>query len=155
MKSRYITPSLLMASLITLAAPSAMASDELAGALFGAGSGAVLGHIVGGGDGALVGGVFGAIVGAAIADNDDHRHVVARPQPYGAYGPTVVRYAPPPRPVPYYARHEWRHDWHDFHDGPRYRNEHRWREERRDQKRRDWNDGQNFRDSGPRDYRNW
>lgn len=143
MKTRYLAPSLLMASLIGLASPVATASDQFAGALIGAGAGAVIGHAVGGHDGAVVGGFLGAALGASAAD--DHATVVHyRPQPYVIYGPPVRYYAPPPywsgpRHIHHY--HQWRHDRHD------------WRHDRRDEWRdRDgWHDGRG--PEGPWHYR--
>jgi hypothetical protein len=140
MKSRYVTPSLLLAGLITLASPAATASDELAGALVGAGAGAVIGHAIGGHDAAVVGGVLGAVVGASVADHDHRTVVHYRPRPYVVYRPApVYYYAPPPywsgpryAPPPYWrhdrgghpgrpwqhGRDGWRDDWRD--DGPRH-----------------------------------
>jgi hypothetical protein len=77
MKTQFITPILLMASLSAFGS-NTMASDEFAGAVIGGGTGAVLGHVVGGRDGAFVGGFLGALIGAAAADDDDDRHQVAR-----------------------------------------------------------------------------
>lgn len=132
MKTGFLTPSLLIASLIGLASPAASANDELVGALFGAGTGAIIGHSIGGDDGAVVGGFLGAAVGASIADNDDRRVIHHRPRPYVVYGPPVRYYAPPP----------YRH-------GPRYTHQHRhphrdgWRDDYRDRRDDPWG------------YRNW
>lgn len=150
MKTRYLTPSLLMAGLIALASPAAMASDELAGALLGAGAGAVVGHAIGGHDGAIVGGFLGAVVGASAAD--DHRVVYYRPRPYRAYGPARY-YAPPPWSGPHHAHHYWRYDRDGRHDGYRYREVRR--DDRRDYRRDGWRDDHGPRSDGPWDYRNW
>lgn len=143
MKSRYLAPSLLMASLLALSGPAAMASDELAGALIGAGAGAVLGHAIGGHDGAIVGGFLGAAVGASAAD-DDHRYVPYRHRhAYVVQGPTRYYAPPPPWSGPRYAYPYWRHD----RDG--------WRNERRDHDRDRWREQPRHRYDDARDYRNW
>lgn len=139
MKTRFVVPTLLLAGMAAFG-NAAMASDELAGVLIGAGSGAAIGHAINGRNGAVVGGFLGAMVGAAVADNDGRRAVVYAP-PRPVYGPPAVvvydapyvRYAPMPvyveaRPAPCAWRHEWqerhegrwdrRHDrWDDDHDG--------------------------------------
>lgn len=97
MKTRYVASSLLMAGMLGLAAAPAMASDELAGALIGAGTGAIFGGAIGGHDGAVVGGFLGAAIGASAADNDD-RYWRDRPRGYVTYGrPRVYYYDPPAR----------------------------------------------------------
>lgn len=154
MNTRYVAPSILMASLIAVGSPAAMASDELAGALFGAGAGAIVGHAVGGKDAAVVGGFLGALVGATVAD-DDHRTVVVHPRPYAGYGPAPVRYyAPPPSwSGPRHAHSQWRHDRDGRDDGYRKRDRDGWRD--RDHDRNRWNQDRGPRSDGPRDYRNW
>jgi hypothetical protein len=150
MTTRTLAPSLLIAGMIALTAPAAMASDELAGALFGAGAGAVLGHIVGGNEGAVVGGLFGAIAGATIA-HDDHRPAAVPPPRHGAYVPAPAGYyAPAPgwgRPYPVHTH--WRHE----HDGRWDRKRDDWRERGPD--RQAWNPGRGPRRDDPRDGRNW
>ena len=142
MKTGYVASSLLLAGLLAVGSPAAMADDDLlAGALFGAGAGAILGHAANGGDGAVVGGFLGAIIGAALADDDDHgRRVVVRHQPRPVYAPPVVRYYEPPKPY-------WNRSWHRD-----------WRNDRHDRRgdRDDWRDHDRSRGGdGPRDYRNW
>jgi hypothetical protein len=132
MKTKLLA-SILLVSGMTAFGNAAIASDELAGALIGAGAGAVIGNSIDRHDGAVVGGILGAVLGAAIADDDDRRVVHAYPRPYPYprsyvrpyYGPPPVvmyeaphRYTPPPfyvqpRPMPY----GWRHDHHDYRDG--------------------------------------
>ena len=126
MKTKLIA-SILMLSSMTAFGEAALASDQAAGAIIGAGTGALIGHSIDRGDGAVVGGIIGAILGAAIADDDDdyNRHRVVVRQPPRYYGPPPVivyeaprvRYMPQPvfvesRPVPYVWRYE-RHDWRD------------------------------------------
>jgi hypothetical protein len=78
--------SILLLSGITAFGSLASASDELAGALIGAGTGAVIGNAIDRHDGAIVGGILGAVIGVAIADNDNDRrpvnvhHGYSRPQ---------------------------------------------------------------------------
>ena len=137
MKTRFVVPTFLLAGMAAFG-NAAMAHDELAGVLIGAGSGAVIGHAIGGRDAAVAGGFIGAMLGAAVAD-DHGRPVVVRPAYRPVYGPPVVyeaprvRYVAAPvyvetRPAPYGWRHEWRehHDdrrghgrWDDDHDGRR------------------------------------
>jgi hypothetical protein len=139
MKAKFVVPTLLLAGMAAFG-NAAMASDELAGALIGAGSGAVIGHAIGGRDAAVVGGFLGALVGAAVAD-DAGRPVLAQPRYRPVYGPPVVyeaprvRYVAAPvfvetRPAPYVWRNQWQerrdgrwdhgHDrWNDRHDGRR------------------------------------
>lgn len=149
MKTKLIASSLLVASLSALGSAPAMASDEFAGLLIGAGAGAVVGHAMGGGDGAVIGGFLGALLGAAVAD-DDRRTVVVRQRPHAVYGPAPVRYHAQPR---YWEGPRWegpqqhRHpNWNNDRDG-------RW-DDRRGQDRRD-GDKRGGRSDGPRDYRNW
>ncbi len=56
-------------------------SDQIAGAIIGAGFGAVIGQHMGGHDGAIVGGAIGAATGAAVAGHDGRRV-------YRTHGPT-------------------------------------------------------------------
>jgi uncharacterized membrane protein len=80
MKAKFIAPVLLVSSL-TLFGNAATASDELAGAVIGAGAGALVGHSFDRYDGAVVGGILGAVLGVVIADDDDdHRPRVVRVQ---------------------------------------------------------------------------
>ncbi len=146
MKTKLIA-SILLLSGMTAFGEAALASDQAAGAIIGAGTGAIIGHSIDRGDGAVVGGILGAIIGAAIADDDDDygRRVVVRQPPRPVYGPPPVvvydaprvRYVPQPvyvnvRPAPpvyVYERFERRHDrredrrddrWgHDDHGGHR------------------------------------
>jgi hypothetical protein len=148
----YIVKTRLLASLLLLSGTTAfgnpaIASDELAGALIGAGAGAIIGNSIDRHDGAVVGGILGAVLGAAIADDHDRRVVHAYPGPYphpypGPHArpfrgppPVVVyeaphRYMPPPhvqsRPMPY----GWRHDHDDYRDGRWDRDHDRGREGR-------------------------
>lgn len=126
MKSRYVASSILLTGLIGLASPAAMASDELAGLVIGAGAGAAIGHSINGHDGAVIGGILGAAIGASIADDDD-RYWRGRPYGYVRYGYPRVYYSAPP---PYWSgpRHgypHWRYDrdgrWDRDHDGWRDR----------------------------------
>jgi hypothetical protein len=141
MKTRFVVPTLLLAGMASFG-NAAMASDDFAGVLIGAGSGAIIGHAISGRDGAVVGSVLGALVGVALADDHD-RPVVARPQYRPPYGPPqAVVYDTPraryvaapifvePRPAPYFWRHERqeRRDdrwdpghgrWNNDHDGRR------------------------------------
>lgn len=144
MKTKLIASSLLVASLAALDSAPAMASDEFAGALIGAGAGAVVGHAMGGGDGAVIGGFLGALLGAAVAD-DDHRTVVVRPRPYAVYGPVPARYHAQPR--------YWGGPRHHAHSNRDHDRDNRWND-RRGQDRRD-GDKRGGRSDGPRDYRNW
>lgn len=123
MKTKLLIPVLLISSM-TAFGNVAMADDELAGALLGAGAGAIIGDSINPRDGAVVGGIFGAMLGAAIADDDDgRRYSYGRhdyrpyyaPPPFVMYGPPRYRYAPPP--VYVYPRYGWRHDRHDYRDG--------------------------------------
>ena len=90
----------LVRSLVCLAtlgvAGTAVAGDQVAGAVFGAGAGAIIGHSVGGPDGAIVGGIIGAMTGAAVTGAHGPRGVAVQ---YGrgyGYAPPRVVYAPPP-----------------------------------------------------------
>jgi len=159
MKARYAVSSLLLASLVALGAPAANANDELAGALLGAGAGAVIGHAVNGQDGAVVGGFLGALIGASVADDDGGRGraVIVRPGPRPYYAPPAVRYYAPPRPwvgpAPY-----WRNDRDWRHDGPRYDDRDGRRGDRdhdRDRDRDRRHDDRDSRGDGSRDYHNW
>ena len=151
--------SILLLSGITAFGNLASASDELAGALIGAGTGAVIGNAIDRHDGAIVGGILGAVIGVAIADNDYDRRPVNvhygysrpqhRPAPVVVYQPPLVRYVTQPHfvktyPAPYY----WKHDRFDRRDD----RDHRWD---RDHDRR--HDGRRDRDDrDDRDYRrNW
>ena len=154
MKTRFIAPSLLMAGLIALSSPVATASDEFAGALFGAGAGAVLGHAIGGHDGAVVGGFLGAVVGASAADDDyDYRYgsTYYRPRPYVTYRPAPVHYyAPPPYwSGPRYAYPDWRNDRDGWRNDDRDHDRDGWRNGNRDRDRDGWRDGRGRRAEGP------
>jgi hypothetical protein len=115
MKAKYAIPVILIAGL-GACANSAMASDEVLGAILGGATGAIVGHAVGGHDGAVAGGAFGAIVGAAAASEHNDEAVYYGP-PRTVYGPpravyeAPVVYAPPPvvvQPAPaYYGYHRW------------------------------------------------
>ncbi|MEW5787038.1 MAG: YMGG-like glycine zipper-containing protein [Pseudomonadota bacterium] len=100
MKAKVLASALLITTLSAFGT-AAHASDELLGALIGAGAGAVIGHAIDRDDGAAVGGILGAVVGLAVADDDDDRRtvVVRRPPP----GPVIVHRAPPPAVVVYQA----------------------------------------------------
>ena len=142
MKTKFVAPILLMAGLAAFG-NNAMASDELAGALIGAGTGAVLGNVVGGHDGAIVGGFMGALLGVAIAD-DDHRPGMRPPRrayygqpPVMFYETPGVRYAQPvivAPPPPHYGRFERDvrrdgrrdHDRDGWRDDRAYRSGDRW-----------------------------
>lgn len=147
MKTQLIARVLLLSGL-SVFGNAAMASHELAGALIGAGTGAVIGNSIDRHEGAIVGGIFGAILGASIADNDRYsvggRHysepVYAQPvyvQPGYGYRnyrpePVVVYQAPRVRYIstPVYVDH--RHGYHD-------------RDDRRDQR---WDSGRGSRHDG-------
>lgn len=156
MKTQLIARVLLLSGL-SVFGNAAMASHELAGALIGAGTGAVIGNSIDRHDGAIVGGIFGAILGAAIADND-RRPVVVRHysepvyvQPRYGYRnyrpePVVVYQAPRVRYIstPVYVDHR-----------PGYRHGYRDRDDRRDQRldsergsRHDGRDGRDGRRGG-------
>ncbi len=147
MKSRSIVSILLLSGFASLGTP-ALASDELAGALIGAGTGALIGNSIDRHEGAVIGGIFGAILGAAIAD-DDHRYhgPSASPRhPRHYYGPPPVVYqAPRVRYIeqPIFVEHRpSSYRWKDDRDR-RGRHEYRWdreRERRNDDRRdrRDW-----------------
>ncbi|MEW5770576.1 MAG: YMGG-like glycine zipper-containing protein [Pseudomonadota bacterium] len=140
MKAKSLITTLLLAG-STAFGHAATASDELAGAVIGAGAGAVIGHAIDRQDGAAVGGILGAMLGLAIANDDDERRVVhAPPRPvYGpapvvVHEPTRVRYVrqtvyvAPPRPP--YGWHQARFErWEDRREARRER-----REERRDER---------------------
>lgn len=103
MKSKLFFRILLLSGLTAFgstASVAASASDEFAGALIGAGAGAVIGNSINRHEGAVVGGIFGAILGAAIADNDDRYVVRERYYPAPAYRhPVDVRPYYPPVPL--------------------------------------------------------
>lgn len=106
---------LFLATLMTsgvLFAQTAMAHDEVIGALFGGLAGAAIGSSFDGHGAPVVGAVIGAAIGSAIANEHDYRAPRNR---YVTYGPPVV-YAPRPVIV---ERHEyrWRHDHRPW--GPR------------------------------------
>lgn len=145
MKAKYLITTLLLAG-STAFGNTAMASDELAGAVIGAGAGAVIGNAIDRHDGAVVGGILGAVLGLAIADDeDDHgrRVVYAPPRPVYGPAPLVVYEAPrvryvqqpvyvaPPRPV--YGWHQDRYDR---------------REDRRDDRHDRWDDRRDYRHDG-------
>jgi hypothetical protein len=148
MKSRSIVRILLLSGFASLGAP-ALASDELAGALIGAGTGALIGNSIDRHEGAVIGGIFGAILGAAIAD-DDHRYrdPSASPRhPHQYYGPAPVVYQAPRvryieqpiivehRPSPY----RWKEDRRGRHEYRWDRDRERRNDDRRDRRdRRDW-----------------
>ncbi len=129
MNANRILATLVLTSLGTLGV-QAHASDEFAGALIGAGTGALIGHSLNRQDGAAVGGILGAMVGVAIAnDRDDRRTVIVRQPPRVVYAPPPVvvyerpRYVQPvvveARPFPpawgVYRHERWeeRHEWRD------------------------------------------
>ena len=97
----------LVRGLVCLAAlgvgGTAVAGDQVAGTVFGAGAGAIIGHSIGGPDGAVVGGLIGALTGAAVTASHEPRGVAVQygrgygyaPPPV-VYAPPPVRYAPPP-----------------------------------------------------------
>ena len=149
MKSQLVARILLLSGLATVGT-TALASDELAGALIGAGAGAVIGNSMDRHEGAVIGGIFGAILGAAIADNDDDRYrrpVVMAPYPRHYYAPAPVVYQSPRvryiqqpvfveyRPAP----HRWKEERRDRRDGRWYRDDDRRNDDRRDRRdRREW-----------------
>ena len=109
MKTRPVAVLLLSGSV--LFGPAAVASDELAGALIGAGAGAVIGNAIDRHDGAVVGGILGAMLGAAIADDDDGA-------PRRGYRPDhLYRPAYGPPPVVFYFRPPVRYPPAFIHDG--------------------------------------
>jgi len=147
MKTKFVAPILLMASL-TAFGNNAMASDEFAGALLGAGTGAVLGNVVGGRDGAFVGGFIGALVGAAAADDDRHRVVRAPRREFYAPPPVMVYEAPRARYVqPIFMTpsppQRWRYEQDERHDN------------RRDHGRDGWRDDHAYRSGDRDDRRGW
>lgn len=99
---RKLFASILLATGLAASVPSALALDELGGAVLGAGTGAVVGHALGGRNAAIFGGFLGAIIGAAAADDDDDdRRAAHRPPARGpGHRDVVVVQAPRPRPVP-------------------------------------------------------
>jgi len=152
--------SILLLSGFTAFANVTSASDELAGALIGAGTGAVIGNAIDRHDGAIVGGILGAVIGVAIADDNDDRRPVHvqhgysqshyRPAPVVIHQPPRVRYVTQPvyvkqpvfvtqhhyvktYPAPYY----WKHDRFD-------RRDHRW--DRDHDRRHDGRHGRDGRD---------
>jgi len=163
------TPSVIrivLLSGLTVFGSAASASDQFAGALIGAGAGAVIGNAIDHRDGAVVGGLFGAILGAAISD-DDRRTVSVRhvhrpvpvhrgyerayyaPPPVVYYAPPPVRYVAPPvyvkvRPAPPYWRHD-RDDRRDQHWGRDYDNR---KDDRRDGRSERWDNDRRSDDRG-------
>jgi hypothetical protein len=146
MKTKLLIPALLLSGMATFSNAAMADNDELAGALIGAGAGAIIGDSVNHRDGAIVGGFLGAVLGAAIADNDDDRRPYARhySRPYYGQPPVVVypaprfRYAPP--------SYGWGHDRHEYRDGRWDRDHDRGRDNRggrwdRDDDRRGDRDG--------------
>jgi len=146
MKTQFIARVLLLSGL-SVFGNAVMASNELAGALIGAGTGAIIGNSIDQHDGAIVGGIFGAILGAAIADKERHSRVVHHySEPvyvqsrYGfrTYEPAPVVVYPAPRiryiSTPVYVDH-----W------PGYRHGYRDRDDRRDQR---WDSGRGSRHDG-------
>jgi hypothetical protein len=139
MKHNLLASILLASGLTVFGNHVATASDELGGALLGAGAGAVVGHVIGGRDAAIVGGFLGAVIGAAAADDDDDRVVVRHPHRgwpvhHGVlvYEAPRPRHAPPPVWVAPRRGHEYRdHDRHGWDDGYGRRGDGRW-------DRRDW-----------------
>lgn len=134
MKTKFVAPILLITSLAAYG-HNAMASDEFAGALIGAGTGAVLGQVIGGRDGAFVGGFIGAMLGAASADDDDRYPVLHAPRRDFHVPPVTVYQAPrahfmQPALVTAMPQNPWRHAQFERRDyrGDRDRND--WREER-------------------------
>ena len=148
--------ALLILSGALLFGPPASASDELSGALIGAGAGALIGQAIDRHDGAVVGGILGAVLGAAIADDDDHapprHHFHHRPAyaPVWSPPPGVHFDRPPMNPVfvhdgrghpPGHAKHwqdrdDWRGDRYDDRGPGRGRDD-----PRRDDRGRDDRDG--------------
>ena len=134
MKKTLLT-SFVLAGL--LATTSAQANEAVVGAVIGGGMGGLIGQSVGGRDGAVMGGLVGAIAGAALARNNDHRHVHARHGAPAYYAHPAPRYYATPAhygrpvvttPVYYRGRPEWRrnhHDRHDYHE--RRGNQRHWR----------------------------
>jgi hypothetical protein len=139
------TPSVIrivLLSGLTVFGSAASAADQLAGALIGAGAGAVIGNAIDHRDGAVVGGIFGAILGAAISDDNrrtvtvrhvhqplpvhrDHARVYYAPPPAVYYAPPRVVYHAPPQvryvAPPVYVKvrpapPHWRHDRDDRRD---------------------------------------
>ncbi len=148
MKSQSIVRILLLSGFAGLGTP-ALASDELAGLLIGAGTGALIGNSIDRHEGAVVGGIFGAILGAAIADDDDHYRgpAVSPRYPRHYYGPAPVVYQAPrvryieqPIIVEYRSSpYRWKEERRDRHE-PRWQNRDKDRERRNDDRRdrRDW-----------------
>ena len=148
MKAKFIAPALLISSL-ALFGNAATASDELAGAVIGAGAGALVGHSIDRYDGAAVGGILGAVLGVVIADDDDDRpRVVHHYYPRPVYGPPVVvyqkphvRHLPPPVYVDYRRPHpQWQHRMNERDD---------WRDDRRNDRRDPGFGRDDRRDPGP------
>lgn len=149
MKTNVLATSALLAGLIAVGSSAAMASDQLAGALIGAGAGAVVGNAVGGRDAAVAGGFIGAILGAAVADHDHHRTIVSQPHRHRAYVPPPAHRHYAPRPHwngPHQASH-WRHDRDFRYERSRDRERIGWRDDRRG------GNGHGPRPSGQRDHR--
>lgn len=148
MKSTLFVRILLLSGLTAFgsaASVNASASDEFAGALIGAGAGAVIGNSINRHEGAVVGGIFGAIIGAAIADNDhDRDRYVVRdrytPAPVYRHPVDVRPYYPPVPLVSYPAprvrvvtqpvyvdvrpSHHWRYERDERRDDRRWDRDH-------------------------------
>jgi hypothetical protein len=76
---------------------AASAHDSVAGALLGAGAGAIIGNSVGGPDAAVAGGIIGAVTGAAVASSYGRPGVAVHYQGGYGYAPPPVYYPRPPR----------------------------------------------------------
>ncbi len=96
-------------------AGSALASDAVAGAIFGAGAGAIIGHAIGGPEAAAAGGVIGAVTGAAATSHGRGPGVAVHFSPGYVYGPPRIYHRPPvyvaPPPV-MYLPHGGHGFWH-------------------------------------------
>jgi hypothetical protein len=80
---------------------TASANDSVAGAILGAGAGAIIGHTVGGPDAAVAGGLIGAMTGAAVASS--HFRPGVSVHSAGGYGYPPPAYYPRPSRGPVYV----------------------------------------------------